>query len=71
MSTIRQIRKRIERAEQGQYATDLKPPFQVRDGTQTPEELGAMEHELEEYERRCPNGPRGLIIHCERYTNDD
>jgi hypothetical protein len=71
MATIRQIRKRIERAEQSKYPTHMTPPFQVRDGTQTPEELEVMERELEEYERRHPNGPPGLIIHCERYTRDD
>jgi len=71
MATIRQLRKRIERAEQSKYPTHMTPPFQVRDGTQTLEELEAMERELEEYERRCPNGPPGLIINCARYTRDD
>ena len=71
MATIRQLRKRIERAEQSKYPTHMTPPFQVRDGTQTPEELEAMERELEEYERRCPNGPPAFIIDCARYTRDD
>ena len=71
MTTIRQIMRRIERAEQSKYPTQLTPPFQVRDGTQTPEQLEAMERELEEYERRCPNGPPAFIICCERYTRDD
>jgi hypothetical protein len=71
MPTIRQIRKRIERAEQKKYPADMTPPFQVHDGTQTPDELEAMRREIEEYERRCPNGPPGLIIDCTRYSNDD
>lgn len=71
MAKTRQIMRHIESADQKKNPAPTTPPLQVRDGTQTPEELEAMERELEEYERRCLNGPPALIINCERYTHDD
>ncbi len=63
MATIAQIRKRIEQAEARTHPGADIPPFHIIDRSrQTQAEIGAIRAEVDEYERRNPDGIPAFIV---------